>query len=219
MDCHEARNRLTGSTRDKAEPAADRELREHLAACPRCAEYARGAGTLVRLMAAASENDDLAIPSLDSQRVLVEAHLAKGSRRRPGFVGAVTAHPGLGFGLGFTAVALVVLAAVPFTFYQTVGYEVAVDGVEQELVQTDEHFCDMLFRLGLHEADVELLGCDSTCALNVYHLKSVQEAQLVAAVFSRIDPVGITADVKEVRAKTSSTLLERANEKILEGLI
>ena len=210
MDCHEAQRRLTGSPRDGSDPNADRELQEHLAQCPKCAEYARAAGTLRQVLTSAAANDDLDVTAIEAQRTLVEARARQQRTARHGVIAVLKARPVMGLSIVAVAAVFLVMAVVPFSYYQTVGYEVAVDGVESELVETNDHICDMLFDLGLHDADVELLGCEHTCALTIYHLKSESEAQLVAAVFNRINPTQITADVKPVKARTSATLLDRS---------
>ena len=113
------------------------------------------------------------------------------------------------------ATLIAALTLIPFQYDQTIGYEVAFAGVERELVEEDERVCDMLFALGLIEAAVDYLGCDTTCKLTVFDLKSKQEVQLVVAAFAHINPMDLNTNVIPVRATVSGSLLDRANERIL----
>jgi hypothetical protein len=226
MRCREAKRRLTDSRRESKSLGEDKELLAHLAQCAHCAECARATGMLERVIEAAREGDSLAVTPLAEQRKLVEARLAAARRIQSNqtlparLVTVLRSHRALSAAASVVVAALLVVTLVPFQYDHTIGYEVAVEGVHQNLVDDDNNtICNLLYGLGLIEADVDVLGCDSTCALTVYHLKSRSEAQLVIAALTRINPVSLTTDVKPVRATTSGSLLERANDKLLDETI
>jgi hypothetical protein len=226
MHCREAKRRLNHSRPESRPWGEDKELLAHLEQCSDCAECARAAGLLERVYDSARENDTLAVTPLAEQRKLVEARLAaarSAGANRPlagKLFDAVRSHRVLSASATVVVAALLVVTLIPFRYDRTVGYELAVEGVHQNLVDEDNNvLCEMLYTLGLIEADVDVQGCDTTCALTVYHLKSRSEAQLVIAALTRINPAILTTDVKPVRATTSGSLLERANEELIEGTI
>jgi hypothetical protein len=73
----------------------------------------------------------------------------------------------------------------------------------------------MLFEMGLMEAAVDVIGCDTTCSLLIFDLKTRTEAQLVAAAFSSIDSLNLNTDVVPVHTTVTRSLWHRVNEGIL----
>jgi len=220
MRCREARLRLTGSRQNGSAGTEDRELLDHLNQCPACSREAAAAGTLRQILTASSVNDMENVTPLHEQKAQIEARLARHQRLK---VNAGTSTRGRliwqpAFGVGVTLVVAALIAAlilIPFQYDRTIGYEVAFAGVERELVEEDERVCDMLFALGLIEAAVDYLGCDTTCKLTVFDLKSKEEVQLVVAAFAHVNPLDLSSNIIPVRATVSGSLLDRANERIL----
>jgi hypothetical protein len=222
MHCREARRRLTGSRRSAAELAQDRELLEHLERCPNCARDALAAETLRQMLSAGKSNDTIDVVPLTDQRKLVEARVARGSigqSHREATVNlpgnSLARHPLIGAGAIATVVIVVLLALVPFGYHRTVGYEIAFAGISPELVEDGDQICDVLYALGLAEAAVDVIGCDTTCNVLVFDLKSKHEAQLVVAVLERMNRSDLDADLIPVRTRSSGSLLEQANQKLL----
>ena len=71
------------------------------------------------------------------------------------------------------------------------------------MVADDNIICDMLYSMGLLEAAVDVLGCDSTCSLLIFDLKSREEAQLVVAAFHQVDDDHVKTDVIPVFSPAS----------------
>jgi hypothetical protein len=224
MRCREARRRLTESRKGQPADIEDRELLDHLAECPDCAQEAKALGTLRQMLLAAGENDAVHVTPMSAQKDVVEARAAQTGRGilwRRLFWFAME-HGGrnrLRYGIGVAvAVALLTLVSlVPFRYDHTIGYDVAFAGVCREVGIDDERICDVLYELGLEEADIGISECDSTCDLTVVDLKSEQEVGLVVAAFNGLctdDPV---ADVIPVVTSTSGSLLRQANERIFTG--
>lgn len=216
MRCREARHRLTGSGLDDAALRHDQELMEHLKNCPECAEYAEAAGTLRQMLTAASSNDSENVVPMSQQRELVERRLAEpagraadmhGHRRRLRY----------GIGIAVGAVVLVLASLIPFGYDRTIGYDVAFGGVCEEVAFDDEKICDLLYDLGLDQADIGAAYCDTTCSLRIIELRSLEEAELVVQAFSGLCKIDPTADVIPVVERGSGSLLDQANEKIFTG--
>ena len=216
MRCREARHRLTSSGSDSAALRNNRELMEHIAQCPACAEYARATGTLRQMLIAASTNDSDDITPISQQRKIIDKRMAESSESRVDmqpYRGRIR----LSIGIAVGVVLLVLISIVPFGYDRTVGYHVAFAGLCEEVAVDDDRICDILYNLGLDEADIGAAYCDTTCTIHIVELRSLEEAELVVQAFSglcRIDP---TANVIPVVKRESASLLDQANEKIFTG--
>jgi hypothetical protein len=211
MRCREAKSRLS---RTAALDAPNSELQEHLRVCPKCAEEARLAETMQSILDAASVDDRAAMPPLAEARARIEAAERRQTASRKETRRVSIRRPLIGFGLAVAA-ALAVFLLVPFEYQQTIGYEVDVAGVHPGLVEDDITLCDMLYTLGLAEADVDILGCDTTCKVQVLHLKSRDEVQLVLAAFNSINSESVTADIRPIQETSSSSFLSRSRDDLL----
>ena len=199
---------------------------EHLNRCPDCAEYATASDALNRLLNAGREDDTVNATPMEIQRRQVEARVASGetpSRTRtvawrwlPEL--SLRHHPVLRLGIAVTILLITAVSIIPFTIYDTVGYDLNLNGVDHQLVQDDERICDLLTDLGLVEAGVDRCGCDSiACCLSILDLKSEQEATLVLGVIERLNDETLTTRITPIRAKTSRSLLQRAGEVLQRG--
>lgn len=224
MQCREARHRLESahadSSRSHDELHLDRELRDHLRTCSTCAKLARSSEVLRQLFAAASEDDRANVPSLANTRVLMEARdaAAKGMRdRSPEAPRRSRRHTWIpvGAGLAVAAAVLVLVAVVPFGFNQTVSYDVTFHGVQRDIAEDNERLCDVFYDIGLRDAAIDLRGCDTTCQLVVFDLKSEQEVQLAVALLQNLSASDLTVRVLPVRMKSEQTLLGRASDQVL----
>lgn len=216
MRCRKARHRLNDSGTDNASLRGDKELMEHLKTCPECAQYAKASGTLRQMLIAASSNDSEGIVPMSEQREITDDRLARQSKQR------VEMNPyrkrlryGIGIAVGVTI--LVLASLIPFSYDRTVGYELAFAGVCEEVAFDDERICDILYDLGLDEADIGAAYCDTTCSLRIVELRSLREAELVVQAFSGLCRVDPKAAVIPVVEKESGSLLDHANEKIFIG--
>lgn len=225
MHCHEARDRIARAQGSQVGQVEDPSLRDHLRVCRDCAAHAAATGLLDRLLDAAGENDLDNQAPIDVQRQQVETRAQQSpAGRQPGLLSrlwqaGLKLRPRPAFYLSTAAatIILVALAVVPFSFYRTVGYDLNLDGVSLELAQNDEHICDLLHRLGLFEAGVDVIDCDTTCSLSILDLKSEQEAILVVGAIARLNDADLTTSITPIRAKTSRSLLEHANAIIRRG--
>jgi hypothetical protein len=208
MRCRVVREEIDAAGARGAQPMENPEIRAHLEKCSACAEYARASGFLHRSLTRAAADDSVDIIPLKNQRVTVEARLARGVKperrhsprwlRRPALAGSLV------------VAVLAVVTLVPFSYYRTIGYDLNLDGVSLEIGQDDEVVCDLLHRLGLTEAGVDLHDCDSTCSLSILDLKSEREAYLVVGAIARLSESEVTTDLVPIRTRHSRSLLEKA---------
>jgi len=221
MRCREAKSRLIAFQRANSARIDDRELLDHLKNCPACAQNAMAITTLRQMLIAASENDSSEILPLSVQRQRVEAQMKPGEH-------SITRHislriirnnligrkPLFRIGVVIAIATLVVMTLVPFKYDRIVGYEIAFAGICPELVEEDNILCDMLYTMGLAEVDVDILGCDTTCNLLVYHLESHEDAQYVVSTFSEINAIDLSAEIIPVLTSTHGSLLAQVNERL-----
>ncbi len=222
MRCRQARRRMNELGHHGSRLLTDPELLEHLRQCPDCAGEAQKSRLLDRLFTAARQDTDEAMPPLTEMRERVQQRVLSSppgrTFRAPIRSGAwsLLAHRA---GVGLTAAAVIVLLAVsalvPFRYDQVVSYQVAFEGVQRSLAENDQNLCDLLFTIGLYDADVDQLSCDSTCTLHIIFLKSPDEAQLVIEAVSEVNSGGISADIIPVRTQSTRTILDRVGESIL----
>lgn len=214
MHCSEARLRITGSRRDiKNYP----ELQEHLKNCPACAKEFEAAHVLIDIFDLNSKNDTSDMIPLETQLKFVQArvenkdHLGSSGVLKNSLFG----HR-LSFGISALATAAVLLlfAVIPFNYEQVVGYEILFRGIDLELVKERTTICDVLFNLGLEEADIDFLGCDTTCNITVQYLKSEDEVKMVLFAFSEINDYDLSSHVIPIHSQSSRSLLEKVDEKI-----
>lgn len=213
MRCDEVRNRIDRGV----DPASDEELREHLTVCAKCARIAETSGLLGRFLSTAAEDDTTAVPSLQFTRTQVTERLAASVKRSPivKHIWLKSHRPAL-ISAAVVTVAFMVLSLVPFKSYQTIGYDLKLAGVDRDLATDDEKVCGILHGLGLHEAAVDVGGCDTTCELSILDLKSEREAFLVVGAIATLNDFDLTSDIKPIRAQRSASIWQQAR-RILEG--
>ena len=221
MHCDQAQRRLNEHEKAGTDPSKDPSLVDHLQTCSSCAEDAQAADLLARVLEVTGEDDTVDVAPFMEARRRVEAQAATGARdsvsdraRSRFSIGRLWRPTRLVYA-SVALAALVALTLIPFHYDKTIGYAVAFAGVERELVKDNEVICDMLYDLGLLEADVDLLGCDTTCAIQVLELRTLEEAQRVVAALARINNAELSSDIIPVREGASASLLERAGRDLL----
>ena len=235
MQCHDARNKLAEYNRTGLDISADPELMEHVRKCPECARDLVADNAIQKLFVTAGADDTEGMMPMAQCRIRVEAQAVRMSATagRRGFfkwvpANILTRRPALSFGTIAAVVVLAILAFVPFSYHHTVGYTITMEGVNQKLAGDIGRICDMLHTMGLEDAEVDILGCDTSCDLTgarecdtickllFVELKTREEAQRVVSAFTRIDSKSLTTNIEPVITRTSGTLLDRANRTILQ---
>jgi hypothetical protein len=222
MDCHQARHRLTDLlSLDSVSGAAD-DLELHLASCSECRRLWEATVHLKRAFdQTTTEFDTTDLPSFaEVKRTLQEA---SGPKTWRGFqsmsdfwrYGSGRARWSAGI-LAFAAV-LAFFTLVPFQYDKTVGYEVALAGVDPALAHNEDRLRSLLSKLGAENAKVEWLHCDSTCELKISDLAELKQCQLLVCAMKELGPVEVLEDGAAICKRASGPILELARSRMLAG--
>ncbi|MEE9441440.1 MAG: hypothetical protein V3V99_02080 [candidate division Zixibacteria bacterium] len=173
------------------------------------------------LSAAGRDDNDKVIP-LSGMKSKIEAKTnidsvaTSDQKMRSGFnFRAFIRKPAYSITLAALTIIIIISAVIPLKYKKTIGYEVAFSGVNKDLYDDDNVFCDLLQYLGLNDADIDFQGCQASCSLVVIDLKTEEEAMMVVSAFTQIDTDKITPQVITIQTNEMKTLLDQANEKFL----
>ena len=197
-------------------------IEEHIQQCTDCYREYKAAVSLAKTLNLCTQDDKTNLMPLEERRKLVVAQAAQaaaqaqnnsifGHRHRVSF-GKVFAS----LGVVMAAALVTILTIIPFKYDTTIGYEVAFAGLDRELIEDNNIICDLLYELGLRDADVDVQGCNVTCSLLIIDLKSKEEAEMVISAVNQIGTDNITSNVIPVHKSETSTILNRANKEILD---
>ncbi|MCP4567722.1 MAG: T9SS type A sorting domain-containing protein [FCB group bacterium] len=220
MRCSEARQRLIESRGLAPDDADGRRLSGHLRECSACAAFARAEQALARDLAAAKANDiadDIPLSTLKT-RVESRVRLGHGNQaKESSIMGTVTRQlkkrPSLGISLGVVAVVLALATLIPFTLEQTIGYEVALAGVDKNLAMDSFKIQELLTALGVDDATFNVGDCEATCKVKISDLKSEGDVQMVIAAFDELGNC-VLEDITEISGDESATLMDIAKNVI-----
>jgi len=219
MRCHEARSRLNESARIDRE--RDRELLQHLKQCPACARVAEAADELRQAFAEATVHDEADGLDWIEQKRRVEAAANPTRTNQPKEMPFMSRlkkqlklRPRLTLGLAAAALVLIAGTVIPLKFDQTVGFEVAVAGVDRDLALNQEKLNEMLKRLGLEDVHIDIKGCEATCNLVVSDLNSENDAQMVKLAFEEIGKENVHVELIAVREGVSGSAVSHALSRI-----
>ncbi|MFC1475051.1 hypothetical protein ACFLQG_00245 [Candidatus Zixiibacteriota bacterium] len=192
MRCDEVKSIFSGSLRDKPNAETLKQIKEHLNSCAICAEEYKNAVHLRDIFKISAEGDATYPIPQEMMKQKVDSKLSEKSH----WYSNLIFYKWRVVSVFFTVV-LIALFTIDFNSKNPIdiaGYEVALAGIAPELVE-DETICDMFYQIGLLEAAVDVLGCDTTCNLLVFDLKTQQEAQKVVNLFNRIGNQDVTTEV------------------------
>jgi hypothetical protein len=220
MHCREALDRLNRLESFDTQP--DQELQEHLRSCPTCAQQAEATQQLHQAFIESAVPDMVDQVTWAEQKQQVEDAASRSHRIRPREIPVMSAlkrqfylRPRLSASLTAAVVVLLAATLIPFKFDQTVGFEVAVAGVDRDLALNEERINEFLEQLGLSKAQVNVTGCDTTCRLVVSNLRSSSDARLVAKAFEGIGQHHIIVSLNEIKEAVSGSALSHAMHKVL----
>jgi len=217
MRCREARQKIDESKG----PIGDKELLEHLRSCPECAGLARAKTVLDRDLTAASEDDIVDGISFAAMKARVESRLElaspdkdKETRIMTRMVRSFNKRPRLGISLALVVVLLAAVALIPFKLSQTIGYEVAIAGVNKDLALDQYRVQELLNALGVDHAEYKVDGCEQTCHLTISDLKDQNEVQLIIE-FREPQVIGVIVHV--VLESATTTILVTGSHRHADG--
>lgn len=218
MRCAKARQRLIASGGDAGD---DRELNRHLQTCAECAAFARAERALCRdLAASAAEEDRDDMPmSVIKARVEAQSRQFAHSKFKEGTLMSaafrqIKRRPTLSFSMAALVVVLLVATLVPFSFTRTIGYEVAIAGVDRELAVDTAKVGTLLNALGVKDAAIAVGDCDTTCVLKISSLQSTGDVDLVTTAFAELGD--FDCEGVQVKCDTiSGTLLDKVRHMVV----
>ena len=214
MRCHEARQRLSELRNSGSDSCDHKDLIDHLNNCHNCAAFARAEQALIRdlQLIAAEEHEE--VRSFDSVRKQVEFSVDQPGQQSPmetTFVSKlarnITGSPKIGFSILTVAAIVVLFTLIPFKYQETVGYEVAVAGVDKNVALDASSMHQLLVALGLPQADFDVVNCDTTCLVKISELKSEGDIKLVRAAFDNMGNA-VCGEAQTVFVQKSGTLVD-----------
>ncbi|MDH4155797.1 MAG: T9SS type A sorting domain-containing protein [candidate division Zixibacteria bacterium] len=219
MRCHEARRRIVEAYGSQSGNRQDEGLHEHLRQCCDCAAYARAELMLQRDLKLVTIRDDAdEIPfNLLRTRVEARACLSAQPSKEKHLMNTLTnqlkGRPRLGISLAMAVAVLAFVTLVPFKFERTVGYDVAIAGVDKKLAMDSQKVSELLAALGLDDATFEVGDCEATCQLNISELKSQEDVQVVVAAFNQLGHCELK-NVSEICGEDPSSLLDHVKRMV-----
>ncbi len=217
MRCRQVRNRLNESARADSKRTLDKEILEHLQSCQECARQAQAAAELRRAFVDNCQSDHIdritwaqLQSQVEAQANLSQPNQSKETPLMSTLKSQLKRRPKLSLGLAVTAVALLAMTLIPLKFDRTIGFEVAVAGVDRDLAFNTEKINEMLSKLGLAEVAVDVTGCEKTCNLIITQLKSEGDAQLVAAAFGNLANSDCRVLVEVISESTTGNVIDKA---------
>ena len=212
MNCREAKLRLSGSHRNSSPVEADKELLLHLNECTSCASEAIVSDALKKVLESSESDDTGEIIPMELMRRRVES--STHSRSKTQQKAKFNLRPALKLSLLVSAAAVLAMMWIPFSYQQTIGYEVSLAGVNQNLVNGNDRLCGILEDMELFEAAVDVLGCDNTCDVLVFDLKSHREAQMVVSAVMDLNNYDLKTDIIPVQTSQSENLFNRVKKRL-----
>jgi hypothetical protein len=193
MRCHQARQRLIAPREAISKSGADTELQEHLRSCPACAALAETELRLRRDLELATADDNIDVIGLAALRSQVEGQVPSVATQRSTETNLMTkianklkSRPRLGITLGAVVALLLIATLVPLKMDQTVGYQVALAGVDKDLAMDNEKIQVLLDALGCSDADIIVGDCAATCQLTISDLKTEGDVQRIVLAFDEL---------------------------------
>lgn len=229
MGCREVKRQIAEEQEGNSRWAFDESMMNHLRNCPDCLGQLRASQTVRLALTAGRENPTGETTPLAVLRTRIEAqrsrkplavNLANNKEIKNSFEGIANMasywknRPRLGAGIAVAAVALAFFTLVPFKYDRTVGYEVAFAGVDKNLALDSDRLNEMLEKLGLHEATVDVTDCEATCNVKFSELKSADDARLLMTVFEGSDKIRVLEDIKPQVIEVAGNLLGKIHSRV-----
>ncbi|MEE9443800.1 MAG: FlgD immunoglobulin-like domain containing protein [candidate division Zixibacteria bacterium] len=216
MRCHEARKRIADLSQKLSSGSMDEDIKRHIQSCPECALFAQAERTISRdldTVAAIDDNDGVSVANL---RKRIESIAGMSQSEKPeefkimsAIKRQLRARPRLSISLGTVIILLLFTTLIPFKFDRTIGYEVAVAGVDKNLAMDEDKITELFVALGLGDVDYKVGDCEATCELTITDLKSEYEMQLIIETFDELGNC-VIKEVKEISDGEMVSLLKHA---------
>lgn len=188
MPCNKIKELLSSGPIESLKEELRTMLLDHLDNCPDCASDQQLRAEVHTLLASANELEKEASIPMNAMRTRVETTIA--SKQTPKLIP-----------IGITGAVAAVMLVVVIWFSNSgnqmfaAEYEVAIEGVDQSLIDSNGLICEMLEGNGLIEAGYDVTGCEATCNLVVFNLRTKDEAELVVRLFGKLSDENISSRV------------------------
>ncbi|MFH2049848.1 MAG: T9SS type A sorting domain-containing protein [bacterium] len=217
MRCSEIRRRINDINSDLV---SDKGLQNHLSTCPKCAALVQAELDLRKSFMAAGNSDDLeTIPWL-IQKARVEADVDHNLQRQTkGFnimktiSKQFTLRPKLSLSLCLGLAVLLLATVIPIKIERSIGYEVAIAGVNKDLAMDSEKIQTLLKAIGCNEASFDVGKCEVTCDLKISDLRSENDVKMVVAAFDKMGNCKIE-NISTVEGDACWSLLKHATTQV-----
>lgn len=198
--------------------AEDNDLKKHLRSCHECAAFAAAEMTLCRDLATAGVDDNSGDVPLSALKTRVEARALPRQTNKTKEIPLMSAaikyirkRPRLGATFGVALAVMAFITLIPFSFENTVGYEVAIAGVDKDLAMDTWKIQSLMTTLGLKGAKVDVSDCETTCLVVISELENEGDVNIVITAFDEMGNC-LLEKVDEVRDVESMSLLKRAQK-------
>ncbi len=222
MRCREARRKLIKFRGIIPEDAENSELIEHIRHCPKCAALFKAENHLSRGFEIAAYDDNLDLISLQELKHRVESRIGSGSRSSTQETNIVNKiadqirrRPKFGISLAAVVAILLVTTLVPIKWEETIGYRVAIAGVNKDLAMDQYKVQMLLNKLGMESAEYNVDDCEQTCQLIITKLKSEDDVNIVLAAFDKLGHCELK-EVAPICEGETGSLMEKATNFIFK---
>jgi hypothetical protein len=213
MRCREARHRLNEWSGVLSDLNDQAQLRAHLDECPSCGRLLEAASQLSDAFVEAATPDMSGGKSWPEQ--MTEVQRLAGARnqinmRRHSLMktiqNQIKRRPALSMSAAIAVLLLAIAVLIPFKFDRTIGYELAVAGIDSEIAQDTDRLEAALAAIGLAEHQIEVGNCEATCNLKISKLKTEGDVQLVTTFFRQIEGCEVKIINEETTGEVASLL-------------
>jgi hypothetical protein len=196
------------------EPLSD-ELMNHARDCPSCSRLINAHELLTRALSSARTEKAAAATPISTVRARAAMHeQQKEILNMAKFTGLFSNHRRFTFGIAFGLLALIFFVAIPFPYQKIVGYNVALNGVPEEIPTAD--LSRAMDAIGQGQAPVKVLALETGFNYQVPGLPTEDDAREVGAVIAALSGTDITPQIAPVYETVSASLYAQARERIIK---
>jgi len=225
MLCREARRRLNQYSWDGESIKADRDLIEHLNNCSSCSDLIVSDICLNKMLQQAKKTVPPTGPSFNSFREEISGMENNRTDSKFGRAVRIIFQPRLA--VAYVIVVLAALAMVQVNVEETVGYEVAISGIDRNIAVNNQEMSSLLDALGMDPEKVTQLmnsierkeihlkvgDCEETCNLKISDIKTEGDARRVIKAIIELGCCEIK-QMAPIRKNISTSLLKQATMKL-----
>lgn len=202
----------------------DASLQAHLAECDACARAAEATHALRRAFDTINQAGSEDMPAFDQVKRQIEDRVlpAHTAVRGKSSIMAKIWNPLSGrtrwsIGLVTATAVLAFLTLMPFSYQRTVGYSVALAGVDKDLAMDEGKILVLLDRLGVNGASIELGDCETTCELTIADVDSRNHCRMIIAAMKEMGDIHVINEGEAHFERANGALFEVAANNLHFG--